>query len=200
MTYHLIDKETLKKLLFLATTKEQTDILFGLPKAADGAIPIPSSFYGGTWNVDEDLVYRLNEHENNRDEIRISQANGSRSMVERSKVALQVKEMLTAANGGNKKRDVVYVHVTAVVKKSKLHAYDKKIAGVYGVNLKSTCPIDGCANAALDAFHGNYAIKVLDDFSISVQEGSETDSVEIHQSESYENDELLHHAGDVFVT
>lgn len=86
---------------------------------------------------------------------------------------------------------VVFVHVTTNLKRKELRIDDRTLPGIYAVELMVDTPPSGLANAAIDGFHDNYGIEVLDDFEITVRKSSDPQSDEIEQSESFDNDELL---------
>jgi hypothetical protein len=62
----------------------------------------------------------------------------------------------------------VYVVVDQRVESSRLHDLDKDIAGHYEIQVPSYLSDELKAECALDIFHAQVAIKVLDDFSIVV--------------------------------
>lgn len=51
---------------------------------------------------------------------------------------------------------------------------DEAVAGEYSVEVNSDLPDDKAASVALDIFHSNIAVDVLDDFEFVVKDGERT--------------------------
>ncbi len=81
--------------------------------------------------------------------------------------------------------DDVTVYVIVSRSFEDVHADDVDAAGVYKALVLSTVPKDQLANAALDAFHSQVPIKVLDDFCISTYDKVGMELVQSDDVESY---------------
>lgn len=70
----------------------------------------------------------------------------------------------------------VYVKVTG----NASDPQDEEIPGRYRLDLDEDVPFEHRANAALDVFHGDVAVDVLDDFTFVVidEDGTEVDQVD----------------------
>ena len=80
----------------------------------------------------------------------------------------------------------LFIHVARQLPKSKLHYYDKEVAGIYMVEVFDDPEDDDdmaagnsaerreelAVTAALNEFHESVAIKVLDDFAIGVKDAA----------------------------
>lgn len=91
----------------------------------------------------------------------------------------------------------LYVHVAATAPLEQLDSDDAGIAGIYRVELRPGAPSSALANAALDGFHSQIPIAVLDDFEIAVCEGIEDDSPEIEQDFDHDSYTLTEFATSV---
>jgi hypothetical protein len=78
------------------------------------------------------------------------------------------------------------IKVTSVIPDEQLHELDKNVAGSYSVKVSEAVPEDKLADAALDIFHLDIPIKVLDDFSIEVFHGENV----LLPSDEHENGSL----------
>lgn len=63
------------------------------------------------------------------------------------------------------------IRVTSVIPDKQIHQMDEDVAGNYTIEISDKITEDKFADAALDAFHLEIPIKVLDDFSIEVVDG-----------------------------
>lgn len=86
-----------------------------------------------------------------------------------------------------------FVHAIANTPEHLLDEEDGSIAGVYEVDLDDETPSDGIADAALDGFHTNFGINVLDDFSFQVRASADPASDLIETNDKYSGYELSHH-------
>ena len=69
----------------------------------------------------------------------------------------------------------VVVKVKLIANAESLHEDDKEVAGDYPIGLQGSIDEKSIADAALDVFHENVPIKVLDDFDFEVWQQLETD-------------------------
>ncbi len=85
----------------------------------------------------------------------------------------------------------VMIHVTPTVSADKLHLDDQEVGTLYRVTLDSTVTED-FADAALDVFHANIAVKQLDDFTIEAKNESGEDLPLSDDYEDYKHSDSGH--------
>jgi hypothetical protein len=80
------------------------------------------------------------------------------------------------------------VKVEPTCQESKLNANDLEVAGEYEVELKIEVTEAQIADVALDVFHANVTVKVLDDFSFTVLfDGQEMKPNPEHESYAFQH-------------
>lgn len=83
---------------------------------------------------------------------------------------------------------IVLVNVKAMVPSRQLYSEDRSVQGVYRVYVPAHICNEQAASIALDAFHESVAVKVLDDFDISVFDAKVGRALyEAEDAESYAN-------------
>ena len=80
----------------------------------------------------------------------------------------------------------VFVHATTDVARKDLEDEDIGALGIYEVRLDDRTPTQGRANAALDCFHTNVPVGMLDDFAFTVRESADPVSAAIVSSDEFE--------------
>lgn len=88
------------------------------------------------------------------------------------------------------------LHVIAKPLSRKLDPDDRSVKGTYGVEVSEDLSNPIAAGVALDMFHSNVAVSVLDDFEFHVVDP--VMEVVLHQADEYESYSGESHGGDVF--
>lgn len=82
----------------------------------------------------------------------------------------------------------LHIIVTATRPLQQLSEYDTDVAGVYAVEIPADVPMPRSATQALDRFHREVAIDVLDDFDICVTDAQGMPVEEDGDEEAYSNE------------
>lgn len=79
----------------------------------------------------------------------------------------------------------LHVIVATELPQQTLHQLDQDVAGIYSVTVESRLPQGIQSGVALDVFHDNQPIKMLEDFTITVVDPST--GMELAEADDYEH-------------